>query len=103
MSTTYEWEIMGVDSKTADGVVFNVMYQFRANEDGYMTGIEDTMELDAPAEGDTIIPYSDLTHETVISWVQERISDETIAEWKIEFREDLDRQKSVRFGKPWES
>ena len=34
MSITYEWEIMGVDSKTADGVVFKVMYQFRANEDG---------------------------------------------------------------------
>lgn len=103
MSTTYEWEIMGVDSKTADGIVFNVMYQFRANEDGYMTGIEDTMELDAPAEGDTIIPYSDLTEETVISWVQERISDETIAEWKIEFQEDLVRQSTVQNGKPWES
>ena len=103
MSITYNWTINNLGSTVADGVVFVVNYEFTATDGTYLSGIQDFMELDAPAEGDTIIPYSDLTEETVISWVQERISDETIAEWKIEFREDLDRQKSVRFGKPWES
>lgn len=103
MSITYNWTINNLGSTVADGVVFVVNYEFTATDGTYLSGIQDFMELDAPAEGDTIIPYSDLTEETVISWVQERISDETIAEWKIEFQEDLVRQSTVQNGKPWES
>lgn len=103
MSITYNWTINNLGSTVADGVVFVVNYEFTATDGTYLSGIQDFMDLNPPAEGDTIIPYSDLTEETVINWVKERIGDEIIAEWKTEFEEDLVRQSTVQNGKPWES
>lgn len=104
MSTTYTWNILNVESTTADGVVFTVNYEVTATDGTYTTGAQESVDLAAPTEGSTIIPYSDLTAETVLNWVQERIGGaERIAEIESILQEDLDRQRTTQFGKPWES
>jgi hypothetical protein len=104
MATTYTWNILNVESTTADGVVFTVNYEVTATDGTYTTGAEESVNLSAPTEGSTIIPYSDLTSETVLNWVQERIGGaERIAEIESILQEDLDRQRTTQFGLPWVS
>ena len=104
MSTTYTWNILNVESTTADGVVFIVNYEVTATDGTYTTGAQESVSLAAPAEGDTIIPYSDLTEEIVLDWLQERIGGaERIAEIENILQEDLDRQRTTQFGLPWSS
>lgn len=70
MATTTTWDIEDLDRQTADGIVYNVHYSINANDGTYSAGSYGSIALDAPAEGDAVIPFADLTKEVVLGWTQ---------------------------------
>ena len=49
-----------LDRTVADGIVGTVHYTVSAADDTYSSGAYGSVGLEAPAEGDTVIPYADL-------------------------------------------
>ena len=104
MSTTFTWTVNTLERNTADGIVFTVHYSVSAADDTYSAGAYGSVGLDAPAEGDTVIPYADLTEAGVIEWVKEKIGgEEKVAEVEAALQAQLDEQRtpSKATGTPW--
>tara|TARA_X000001388_G_scaffold75336_1_gene69903 strand:- start:722 stop:1042 length:321 start_codon:yes stop_codon:yes gene_type:complete len=104
MSTTFTWSINTLDRNTADGIVFTAHYSVDAADDTYSSGAYGSIGLEAPAEGDEVIPYSDLTPEVVIGWVQEKIGGaDKVAEIEAALQAQIDEQRTPTkaSGIPW--
>jgi len=104
MSTTITWNINTLERNTADGIVFNAHYTVGAEDGTYTSGAYGTIGLEAPAEGDTVIPYAELTKETVIGWVKEKIGGaDKVKEIEDALQAQLDEQKAPTkaTGTPW--
>ena len=104
MSTTFTWNINTLERNTADGIVFTAHYTVNASDDTYSAGAYGSIGLEAPAEGDPVIPYADLTAETVIGWVKEKLGgDEKIAEIEAALQAQIDEQRTPTkaSGVPW--
>jgi|TARA_R100000482_G_C5124605_1_gene147895 hypothetical protein len=104
MSTTFTWAINNLDRNAADGIVFNANYTVNAADDTYSSGAYGSIGLEAPAEGDTVIPYADLTANTVIGWVKERLGGaEKVAEIEAALQAQIDEQRTPTkaSGVPW--
>jgi hypothetical protein len=102
--TTFTWNIAELERNTADGIVFTAHYTVNASDDTYRSGAYGSISLEAPAEGDTVIPFADLTLETVIGWVKERLGgDEKVAEIEAALQAQLDEQRAPTkaSGVPW--
>lgn len=104
MSTTFTWSVSTLDRTVADGIVNNVHYTVNAADDTYSSGAYGSVGLEAPAEGDAVIPYADLTAETVIGWVKEKLGGaEKVAEIEATLQAQLDEQRTPTkaSGVPW--
>ena len=104
MSTTFTWNINTLERNTADGIVFSVHYTVNAVDDTYSAGAYGSVGLEAPAEGDTVIPYADLTEAGVIEWVKTALGGEekvTEIEAALQARIDEQRTPTTASGKPW--
>ena len=104
MSTTFTWSVSTLDRTVADGIVNNVHYTVNAADDAYSSGAYGSVGLEAPAEGDAVIPYADLTAETVIGWVKEKLGGaEKVAEIEAALQAQLDEQRTPTkaSGVPW--
>jgi|TARA_R100000084_G_scaffold102036_1_gene57469 hypothetical protein len=104
MSTTFTWAIDNLDRNPADGIVFTAYYTVNAADDTYSSGAYGSIGLEAPAEGDTVIPYADLTANTVIGWVKERLGGaEKVAEIEAALQAQIDEQRTPTkaSGVPW--
>jgi hypothetical protein len=71
MTTTFSWAIANLERNTADSIVFTVHWTVAANDGTYSSSAYGSIGLEQP-EGDAI-PYSDLTAEIVIGWVQGKL------------------------------
>ena len=104
MSTTFTWNIESLERVTASGLVYNANYTVVATDDVYKSSAYGTVAFDAPAEGDSIIPYSDLNPDTVIGWVKAKLGGpEKVAEIEATLQARLDEQHapSIAAGIPW--
>jgi len=104
MSTTFTWSVSTLDRTVADGIVGTVHYTVSAADDTYSSGAYGSVGLEAPAEGDVVIPYADLTAETVIGWVKEKLGGaEKVAEVEAALQKQLDEQRTPTkaSGVPW--
>ena len=104
MSTTFTWNINSLERNTADGIVFTAHYTVNAADDTYSSGAYGSIGLEAPAEGDTVIPYADLTEAGVIKWVKEKLGgDEKVAEIQAALQAQIDEQRTPTkaSGVPW--
>ena len=104
MSTTFTWGISTLKRNTADGIVFVANYTVNAADDTYSAGAYGSIGLEAPAEGDTVIPYADLTADTVIGWVKERLGGaEKVAQVEAALQAQIDEQRTPTkaSGVPW--
>ena len=104
MSTTFTWSIASLDRTVADGVVGTVHYTVDAADDTYKAGAYGSVALEAPAEGDTVIPYADLTPEVVVEWVKEKVGgEEKVAEVESALQAQIDEQRAPTqaSGLPW--
>jgi len=101
--TTFTWNITQLDRNTADGIVFAAHYTLDAADDTYSSGAYGSVGLEAPAEGDPVIPYADLTTEVVVGWVKEQIGAESIGKIEETLQAQLDEQRAPTkaSGVPW--
>jgi hypothetical protein len=104
MSTTFTWSVSTLDRTVADGIVGIVHYTVSAADDTYSSGAYGSVGLEAPAEGDTVIPYADLTEAGVIEWVKTALGgDEKVTEIQTALQAQIDEQRTptTAQGKPW--
>tara|TARA_R100000951_G_scaffold40416_1_gene34255 strand:+ start:64 stop:399 length:336 start_codon:yes stop_codon:yes gene_type:complete len=105
-TTTFTWTINGLDRTTADGIVFTAHYSIEGNDGTYSAGAYGSVGLEAPAKGDDVIPYSDLTEFITTSWTKAAIGgDEKVAEIEAALQGQIDEQRTPTkaSGTPWAS
>ena len=104
MSTTFTWSVSTLDRTVADGIVGTVHYTVSAADDTYSSGAYGSVGLEAPAEGDDVIPYADLTEAGVIAWVKTALGgEEKVTEIEAALQAQLDEQRTPTkaAGVPW--
>ena len=104
MTITKTWEVNTLQRELADGYVNKVIYRVNGTDGTYQ--IRATGEVDLP-KPDTLVPYKDLTQETVIGWVKAKLdADEagTVAKIEASIDANINLQKTPTHGvgKPWE-
>lgn len=103
MATTITWNIAQLERHAADGIVFTAHYTVDANDGTYSAGAYGSIGLEQP-EGN-VIPYSDLTPEIVIGWVQEKLGGtEKVDEIQAALQAQIDQQRTptTAQGMPWQ-
>lgn len=103
-TTTFTWTANTLERTVADGIVSVVHYSVNANDGIYSAGAYGSIGLDAPAEGDDIIPYADLLEATCVDWVQEKLGGaEKVAEIEAALQAQLDEKHAPTkaAGTPW--
>ena len=99
--TVFTWAIANLERETADGFVFTAHYTVAANDGTYSSSAYGSIGFERP---ENLIPYADLTEETVIGWVKEALGgDEKVAEIEAALQSQLDEQHapSKAAGVPW--
>ena len=103
-TTTFTWTVNTLERTVADGIVSVVHYSVSANDGTYSAGAYGSIGLDAPAEGDTVIAYADLTEADCINWAQEKLGGaEKVAEIQAALQAQIDQQRTpvTGTGTPW--
>jgi hypothetical protein len=75
-----------------------------AADDTYSSRANRSIVLEAPAEGDDVITFADLTSDVVVGWVKEKLGgDEKVAEIEAALQNALDEQRTPTkaSGLPW--
>ena len=109
MTITKTWEVNTCVRETADGYVNKVIYRVDATDGTYKTRATGEVNLAKPA---TLIPYKDLTHDTVIGWVKSKLNTEVdengkavdrvaLIEKSLEDEIALINTPVTATGKPW--
>ena len=103
MATTYTYTINTLERTTADGIVYNVHFGVTAADETYSSSAYGTIPLAAPAEGDPVIPYADLTEEVVLGWTKDALGAEQIEALEARLQTELDEQAAPTkaAGLPW--
>jgi hypothetical protein len=98
--TTFTWKIAQLERETADGFVFTAHYTVDAKDDTYSAGAYGSIGFERP---ENLIPFADLTEELVVTWVQEALTAEKVADVEAALQQQLDDQRSPRVaaGVPW--
>ena len=105
MTTAFKWAIANLERHTADGVVTTAHYTVDAKDEAYSAGAYGSIGLEQP-DPTSMIPFSQLTEETVIDWVKEKLGgDEKVEEIEAALQAQLDEQHapSRAAGLPWAS
>jgi hypothetical protein len=99
--TTFTWNIAQLEREANDGYVFTAHYTVDAKDDIYSAGAYGSIGLERP-EGE-MIPFSELTSEIVVGWVQEKLTAEKVEEIEAALQKQLDEQRTptVAQGLPW--
>jgi hypothetical protein len=100
MATEFTWKIANLERETADGFVFTVHYTVNADNGTYSAGAYGSIGLERP---DNLIPFDDLTEETVVGWVKEKFGDEKVAEIEAALQAQIDEKThpTKMAGVPW--
>jgi hypothetical protein len=101
MATTFTWGVANLERETADGFVFVCHYTISANDGTYSSSAYGSVGFQRP---DNLIPYADLTEDTVIGWVKEALGgDEKVAEIEAALQAQINEQRSPSkaAGVPW--
>ena len=101
MTTT--WSINTLERETADGFVYTVHYDVNATDGTYAARAYGTVCLENPV---TLVPYADLTAETVIGWVKAKLNAENekaVENIEAALAAQIAEQKTptVGTGTPW--
>jgi hypothetical protein len=102
MATTVTWKIANLERETEDGFVFTAHYTVNADDGTYTSGAYGSIGFERP---DNLIPFSQLTEETVVGWVKEKFGEEKVAEIEAALQSQINEQKhpSKAAGVPWAS
>ena len=98
MTTTFTWAINNLEHYVTDGIVYLVYYSVVADDGTCTNSIYNSTRLEQP-EGD-IIPYTDLTPEVVIGWLQDKL-DVPAIEASLQAQLDEQAAPTKAVGLPW--
>ena len=103
MSITKTWEVNTLQRELADGYVNKVIYRVKGTDGTYETRATGEVDLEQP---DTLVPYKDLTQDTVISWVKAKLEAQesgTVAKIEAAIDANINLQKTPTHGTgtPW--
>ena len=100
MSITKIWEVNTLQRELADGYVNKVIYRVKGTDGTYETRATGEVDLEKPK---TLIPYKDLTAETVIGWVKAKLGTDSVAEIEAAIDAEINLQKTPKHGvgTPW--
>ena len=103
MAITKTWEVNTLQRELADGYVNKVIYRVKGTDGTYETRATGEVDLEKP---DTLIPYKDLTQDTVISWVKAKLEAQesgTVAKIEAAIDANINLQKTPTHGTgtPW--
>lgn len=94
------WHIANLERETADGFVFTAHYTIDVNDGTYNAGAYGSIGFERP---ENLIPFSELTEETVIGWVKEALGTDKVTEIGQALLNQLEEQRhpSKAAGVPW--
>ena len=106
---TKTWQVNTMQRELADGYVNKVIYRVNGEDGTYK--FRATGEVDLP-KPDTLVPYADLTEETVLGWVKAKLNEEKDADCKtidkvaaieaaVEDGVNIQKTPTHGTGKPW--
>ena len=100
MTITKTWEVNTLQRELADGYVNKVIYRVNGTDGTYQTRVTGEVDLEKP---ETLIPYKDLTAETVIGWVKAKLGADQVASIEKAIDENITLQKTPvhGIGTPW--
>ena len=103
MANVYTWDISNLERETEDGFVYQAHYTVNAksDDDVYSSGAYGSIGFQRP---ENLIPFSELTKDLVVSWVQEALGgDEKVAEIEAALDAQIEeqRQPTKAAGVPW--
>ena len=98
--TTYTWKIANLERHTTGGIVYSIHWTLSATDGVNTVGSYGSVDKAAPAEGDPVIPFEDLTREIVIGWVKDEL-DEAAKEAVLQAQLDELTTPTSFFGVPW--
>ena len=100
MTTTNTWKVANLERETADGYVYAAHYTVNANDGTYQAGAYGSVGLEKP---ETLVPFADLTEETVVGWVKDQLTAEKVTEIEAALQTQLDEQTAPTkaSGTPW--
>ena len=100
MAITKTWEVNTLQRELADGYVNKVIYRVKGTDGTYETRATGEVDLEKP---DTLIPYKDLTAETVIGWVKAKLGTDSVAQIEAAIDAEINSQKTPTHGvgTPW--
>ena len=100
MTITKTWEVNTLQRELADGYVNKVIYRVNGTDGTYSTRATGEVDLEKP---DTLIPYKDLTQETVIGWVKAKLGSDAVTDIEKAIDDNITLQKTPvhGVGTPW--
>ena len=106
MAVTTTWSINTLDRTLSDGIVSTVHFSTAAvdnDDDTFVASSYGTVGLAAPAEGDDVIPYADLTADTCIGWVKDALGADAVTAIETNLSNQIELQKTPvkGTGVPW--
>jgi len=112
MPTTYTVAIANLERQTDSGNVYTAHWVVNARTEGTESapsvtasaGAYGSIGLEAPAEGDEVIPYEELTQEIVVGWVKEKLGEEQVASTEAALATQIADQLAPKSasGIPWQ-
>jgi hypothetical protein len=98
--TVTTWAIANLERETADGFVFTAHYTVNAKDETYSAGAYGSIGFERP---ENLIPFADLTEAEVVSWVQEALGADKVAEVEAALQNQIDQQRNPTqaAGVPW--
>jgi hypothetical protein len=101
--TTFTWKIAQLERETVDGYVYKMHYTVNAADGVYTAGAYGSINLDRPEEN--LIPYSDLTEQICLSWLEVKLGMDKINEIEAVLQDQLNEQHAPTraTGVPWSS
>jgi len=97
--TTYLWQVVQMDRLTNDNFVVTCHYTVTATDGTYTASTYGTTSY-TQVEGETYIPYDDLTEDICVGWVQTSIGKDT-TEASLQSQIDLLKNPVQESGVPW--
>lgn len=103
------WAIAQLERHTADGIVYTAHWTVNASAEsgaegaGATAGAYGSIGLEAPTEGDEVIPFESLTQEIVVGWVKDKLGEEAVASTEGALATQIEEQLQPKSaaGLPW--
>jgi len=97
--TQFNWQVVQMDRLTSDNFVVTCHYTVSATDGTYTASTYGTTSY-TQVEGETYIPYADLTEDICVGWVQTSIDKDT-TEANLQAQIDLLKNPVQESGVPW--